>query len=168
MHERFEAPDPVANPWERHSLTERDISETTVDAVMALVLRALADPVRGATEEEAAEEEAAAELTRRINERSLLHQADQVLRKLVSRKIAKCKCEGGKTGKQLEATARWLNARRLELLEQIRRGDVRVPDAVLTNLTKLSSSDDNPTNKDEALTGLRNFLASQFDEESSR
>lgn len=116
MANKFELPNPKKNYWEQNTVTVGDTSDNSLRLVTDLVMIALSSPV--INEDNCDTEEA--EMSRLTNLTNLLHQSDQILRKLISERIMKCKSTAMVHKSKLAAEAKNMNKRRQDLLEQIR------------------------------------------------
>ncbi|KAF6110938.1 phosphoseryl-tRNA kinase [Phyllostomus discolor] len=119
MARKIEEPNPKKNAWEHNSLTVQSpaCSSAASPALTDLLLAALENPVRYV--EENVEQK---ETDRIVCSTNILHQADQMLRRIVSQTMKEAKDEQVPPSK-LKLLAEELNKLKAEFLEDLRQGD---------------------------------------------
>ncbi|XP_038071333.1 L-seryl-tRNA(Sec) kinase-like [Patiria miniata] len=126
MASRIEAPDRQVASWEKQSIhidSEDSEKETTLSAIWDLITKALLDPVLPLEVVNAEEKEA----SRAACASSILHQADQSLRKCVTEAVTSAKDGGLLTRAELKALGSKVNNVRQAVLQKIRDGEVQPP-----------------------------------------
>ncbi|XP_064629904.1 L-seryl-tRNA(Sec) kinase-like [Lineus longissimus] len=124
MASRFEPPDPTSNSWESNSmLWDSDMGGNLWD-VLYLIERAMENPVLPPP----AENSDTKLVAQAICSTNLLHQSDQVLRKLVSIKMSQAKDSGQLTKNDMKSLASSLNHMRSKLLDELKAGKILIPD----------------------------------------
>ncbi|XP_048584489.1 L-seryl-tRNA(Sec) kinase isoform X3 [Nematostella vectensis] len=120
MTKRLEHPNPEKYFWEQNTLAIKG-TEATSDCMKALVLlikNAASHPVPPLP----TEDEPLKEKLQKANLDSLLHQADKVLRRTISKKMEKLKV-GGVSKQEMQRTAQNINSGRKLLLEYLKKQD---------------------------------------------
>lgn len=117
MCAKMEPPDPEKFPWEKFHLTlkaEDELNVQTMEKVIQLFLEARMHPVMQDVEEDSQMKEA----SRLACLTSIIYQADQILRKYITKVIAEAKGNGnGK--KELQSLASNLNKQKKAFLESL-------------------------------------------------
>lgn len=122
MLDKFEIPDAVKRPWEKHSLTASGEATIDLHLLLDLAREAALDPQRNQPEEDEEEKD----VSRFICSTNIIHQADQILRRCLSLSMAKAKGEG-RNKQQLQRLAADLSHHRMSILEGMRKGDIKLP-----------------------------------------
>ncbi|KAJ8025660.1 L-seryl-tRNA(Sec) kinase [Holothuria leucospilota] len=125
MMAKLEEPDSSKASWEIDYLLvdgETEFNHLEVSQIWGLVQYALENPVPPIPEEDDEEKE----LSRVIGQTSILHQADQILRKCVSESMLKAKNYAQETC-DLKSFASKVNQARTSLLDSIREGAIGLP-----------------------------------------
>ncbi|XP_016403572.1 L-seryl-tRNA(Sec) kinase-like, partial [Sinocyclocheilus rhinocerous] len=118
MCERMEPPNEIRNPWEQQSLTldsTDGIADGHVQKLMDLLASALENPL-SPVQDESLQKEA----DRRICASSVLHQADQTCRRLVSQALTSAR-EGQASPDVLKALAKALNELKTVFLQELKK-----------------------------------------------
>ncbi|XP_077992512.1 L-seryl-tRNA(Sec) kinase-like [Glandiceps talaboti] len=124
METKLEVPDTKKYPWETKSV-EIDVMETkdAREKVFDIIRLALSDPVPPLEVEDMAEKEAASE----ANAASIVHQADQVLRKCIADTMKKAKVSPPPGIKMnLKRLGKQLSALKNEILEDIKNHKIHL------------------------------------------
>ncbi|KAF4106216.1 hypothetical protein G5714_012206 [Onychostoma macrolepis] len=118
MCERLEPPNEIRNPWEQQSLTldsTDSIADGHVQKLMDLLASALENPLNP-VQDESQQKEA----DRRICASSVLHQADQTCRRLVSQAVASAR-EGQASPDAQKALAKALIELKTAFLQELKK-----------------------------------------------
>eukprot|EP00096_Caligus_rogercresseyi_P015712 TRINITY_DN8181_c0_g1_i1.p1 TRINITY_DN8181_c0_g1~~TRINITY_DN8181_c0_g1_i1.p1 ORF type:complete len:313 (-),score=64.89 TRINITY_DN8181_c0_g1_i1:135-1073(-) len=124
MHEKFEAPQPYKNPWEAlsfiiHSSEEKDIWDMIESVIRSALVHPLKDTI--------AEKQAQADDSRSACSASVIHQADNLLRKKLHAAIEVIKAQDNSP----ETEIRYLVERKKEVLEDLKTGHTRIPSEII-------------------------------------
>ncbi|XP_029466449.1 L-seryl-tRNA(Sec) kinase-like isoform X1 [Rhinatrema bivittatum] len=114
MAEKIQVPNPEKNPWEKNSIMLRNGEDNP--EVEDLLCMALENPVREFQENTAAEKDA----DRAVCAASLLHQADQALRKIISETMRMAK--ENVPAKGMKTLAEELGKLKCQSLDDLRHG----------------------------------------------
>lgn len=120
MDQKMEPPDPINNKWEQFSLV---VENKTADFQMIakLIQSAMMEPVQQVEEEDMEVKKE----SRQICSSNLVHQADQILRQLVSQKMVTEKDENIEKD-QLKKLSTRCNEARTSILNGLRSGEILV------------------------------------------
>lgn len=127
MATKMEMPNPQECPWEQHSviLDTSTINQSLLHVFHQLVQSAMLDPPRLVLEDVEGKEE-----SRHICSANQLHQADQILRRLVSSRI---KCTGTDVSQQERSRfAKFCSTLKSQILRELRTGSILVPTDIST------------------------------------
>ncbi|XP_003724051.2 L-seryl-tRNA(Sec) kinase [Strongylocentrotus purpuratus] len=125
MATRLEQPDASKAPWEVNSIlidADEEVNHGILAPVWMMLQSSFLTPVPPLIEED----EEAKEQSRAECAASLLHQADQVLRKCISETLATSK--GNLTSTERKDLASELNQGKAAILDELRRGSLSPPD----------------------------------------
>ncbi|KAK3096095.1 hypothetical protein FSP39_023158 [Pinctada imbricata] len=120
MAMKLEIPDPKKNSWEEHSLiinAEKIMVSDNISDVVSCIKSAMDDPVMPIPEVE----ESIKEEDRRISRENLLHQADQVIRKLIKQTMVKAK-DDKCSQQKMKSLSKELTVVKGDLLRDIKEG----------------------------------------------
>ncbi|XP_006025206.1 L-seryl-tRNA(Sec) kinase [Alligator sinensis] len=139
MAKKIEAPNLDKNTWEQNSLTLKGLEYTSEDnlQVISLLVTALKNPVKqieGNIEQKAAD--------RAICAASILHQADQTFRRIISQTMKDAK-DKNSLSSEMKILAEELNKLKAEFLEDLRQGNNQKYQVWLKNsefLSKVTTS----------------------------
>ncbi|XP_041370274.1 L-seryl-tRNA(Sec) kinase-like [Gigantopelta aegis] len=145
MATHFESPNKETCQWEKHSLQMSSHSAIIGD-IRLLINSAIEDPVHPLLVEDVEQKEE----SRQICSQSGIHQADQILRKLIAQQMIAAKASGTSTDK-LKQMAGQLAEKRSRILKDMKLGIVTLN---LTTDVKNASKDPN--------SQLYKFIASVF------
>ncbi|XP_064600156.1 L-seryl-tRNA(Sec) kinase-like isoform X2 [Liolophura sinensis] len=135
MVDKFEIPDPKRNHWERNSVTLLNRKTPDLSEVFSLINSALENPIERGQEGDLEEQEE----SRVICSKSVLHQLDQLLRKIVAKNIEDAK---GKLSKEeLKNLAKKLNSAKVTLYSHLKTGSLQLPGNLTENV--MDASKDN-------------------------
>ncbi|XP_031554254.1 L-seryl-tRNA(Sec) kinase-like [Actinia tenebrosa] len=118
MATKLEPPSPDKYPWEEYSMVldaNDDGTNSYLTRLLSLMAEAALNPVQPLPEENKEEKEEA----RAANLTSMMHQADQTLRKVITDKMAKAKGDGF-TKQEMRSLAEELNLRRKTFLDKLK------------------------------------------------
>lgn len=120
MATKMEIPDPSNYPWEKYSITvESSDLESVIPDVNKLVRCAMLDPPQTVPEDEEAKQ-----MSRHICSMNQIHQADQILRKLISTQV---QAATGMSQHQRSQFAKSCGVIKSEILKDLRAADLLVP-----------------------------------------
>ncbi|KAK7485871.1 hypothetical protein BaRGS_00022866 [Batillaria attramentaria] len=122
MHERFEAPDPLRRSWEKYNLAVCGETFADLHLIFDIIKQAMADPQHIHIEDNTDEKV----VSRFVCSTNTIHQADQILRKCISQRMANAK-DAGSSKEQLKHVAADLSHHRTSVLEDMRKGEVSLP-----------------------------------------
>ncbi|XP_074640524.1 L-seryl-tRNA(Sec) kinase-like [Tubulanus polymorphus] len=123
MASRFEPPDPTGNAWEINSLIWNTETGGNWMDVTRLIDRAMNNPVIHSPQEDEDKKQA----DRIVCSTNLLHQSDQILRKLVANRMTEAKGCGRFKKNDLKSFAACLNKVRTRLLADLKKGKLLLP-----------------------------------------
>ncbi|KAL5021039.1 hypothetical protein ScPMuIL_000194 [Solemya velum] len=115
--DRIEPPDPHSNTWEAFSKTvesAKAFDRDTIKGIVDLIDAAILEPSSPVAEENIEEKNE----SRQGCSENVLHQADQIMRKLISQEMK----DGTVSSCQMRSYANKLNKTKSELLEVLKRG----------------------------------------------
>jgi len=136
MAEKLETPDPLKNSWEQFSFqipvknieSLKDYLEMSANMI-EMTLKNPVKPLEDKTEEK--------EKDRAKCTASVIHQADKCLRKIVSDKICEIrKSDENQKKEDIQIKAKHFNAKKDELLEDLKTGFTTLPTNVVTGIGK--------------------------------
>ena len=134
MYSRIEVPDAKENGWETHSIIINidgdEIVQKHLDNVSTLIEKSLNDPLSPITHEAT---QLIKSIDRELSMKSILHQADVVLRKLVSKTMSKCDCSEDKMA--MKQFASHVNQCRTKLYKSLQNKETSVPDHIHINVS---------------------------------
>ncbi|GAB1597237.1 L-seryl-tRNA(Sec) kinase-like [Argonauta hians] len=134
MAAKFEPPTPAERHWEVHSLSIKQQSVGTIEAILGLVTVAIENKVAPLTDNVELQE-----MSRVKCSVSTLHQADQVLRKLVSEKMSNLDAGSvGKSKKEISCVYRQI---RSKIYSELKLGSLLIPESI-ENVTDASKDRD--------------------------
>ncbi|XP_076461157.1 L-seryl-tRNA(Sec) kinase-like [Babylonia areolata] len=122
MHQRLEAPDSDKRPWEKYSASISGTSAADIQPLLEMVWEALMDPQRLPPEENTEEKV----VSQYICSTSVIHQADQILRRCVSQHMAEAK-GAGLSSTEMKRTSAELTKIRTSILNDMKHGKVTLP-----------------------------------------
>ncbi|XP_057682672.1 L-seryl-tRNA(Sec) kinase [Corythoichthys intestinalis] len=117
MAKRLESPNSKKNQWEAKSVTvdtSENVSECEIQKVMELISSALSEPLSPVEEDEEFKE-----ADRQRCAASIIHQADQACRRLISETMKKAK-ETGVSCQNMRSLATHLNESKAQFLQKLR------------------------------------------------
>ncbi|XP_061666650.1 L-seryl-tRNA(Sec) kinase-like [Syngnathoides biaculeatus] len=117
MAKRQERPNPIKNPWEAKSIavdTADKLTNCDIQKVMELISNALSDPLSPVDDDREQKE-----ADRQRCAASVIHQADQACRRLISEAMKKAR-ETGASSQHMRSLAAHLNESKAQFLQRLR------------------------------------------------
>lgn len=143
MARKIEVPNPEKNTWEQNSLILKSVECTSEDnlQVINLLATALENP-----EKQAEDNTEQKETDRAICAASILHQADQAFRRIVSQ-IMKDVKDKHICPSEMKILAEELNKLKAEFLEDLRQRNLQSNEFVTNTITSFQQATDNIVKK---------------------
>ncbi|KAK3595312.1 hypothetical protein CHS0354_004465 [Potamilus streckersoni] len=133
MATKIEPPDPLNNRWEKFSITVKAEQHIDICQIQDLVHKARLEPVQSLPQVDVEQQNH----SRRLCSESVVHQSDQVLRKLVAKHMAQLKVKGCSKA-DLKVCAEKFKSQRSKILDHLRTGIILVPDYVANGVSDAS------------------------------
>ncbi|WAR20710.1 PSTK-like protein, partial [Mya arenaria] len=139
MATRFEIPDPAVNTWEVNSVTVESGQDRNSEVIVQLIHQSLEEPVQPIQEVD--EEES--NQSRVICSKNFLHQADQILRRLVTQEM-QCVKEKSMSKQEVRKHAESVQSSRRQVLDNLKAEEVCIPEHLIAMATDSSKNADSP------------------------
>ncbi|XP_052772250.1 L-seryl-tRNA(Sec) kinase-like [Mya arenaria] len=137
MATRFEIPDPAVNTWEVNSVTVESGQDRNSEVIVQLIHQSLEEPVQPIQEVD--EEES--NQSRVICSKNFLHQADQILRRLVTQEM-QCVKEKSMSKQEVRKHAESVQSSRRQVLDNLKAEEVCIPEHLIAMATDSSKNAD--------------------------
>ncbi|KAL3863645.1 hypothetical protein ACJMK2_005393 [Sinanodonta woodiana] len=133
MATKIEPPDTLNNRWEKFSITVKAEQHIDVSRIQDLVHKARLEPVQSLPPVDVEQQNH----SRRLCSESIVHQSDQVLRKLVAKHMTHLKAKGCSKA-DLRIHAENFHSQRSKILDHLRTGVILVPDYIVDGVSDAS------------------------------